>query len=39
MIWSLVIFGAGMYCGHVLSPAIDGWMIDFKNWMQGVDEP
>ncbi len=39
MIWSLIIFGAGVYCGHVVSPKIDEWAVDFKNWMAGIDEP
>ncbi len=30
MIWSLIIFLAGAYVGHVLSPWIDGQIIDWK---------
>ncbi len=30
MIWSVIIFIAGMYCGHVLSPWIDGKILDWK---------
>jgi hypothetical protein len=26
----LIIFGAGMYCGHIISPWIDGKIADFK---------
>ena len=35
MIWSLIIFLAGGYCGHVLSPWIDGKLAD---WKKGTDE-
>jgi hypothetical protein len=30
MIWSLIIFIAGAYCGHVVSPVIDGVLADLN---------
>ena len=35
MIWSLIIFLAGGYCGHVLSPWIDAKILD---WLQRYDD-
>jgi hypothetical protein len=30
MIYDLIVFGAGFYCGHVLSPWIDGKILDWR---------
>ena len=33
MIWSVIIFLAGLYCGHVLSPWIDDKMVNLAEWI------
>jgi hypothetical protein len=38
MIFDLIIFGAGLYCGHVLSPWIDGKMADLQKRNGDDDE-
>lgn len=38
MIWSLIIFLAGSYCGHILSPWIDAKVCDFKRRYGDDDE-